>query len=420
MDNKSLLVPALRGRIGSWAFYNALITWDVAVKYITIAEDIVENKELSKMIQRQVRSNRKKEIANYILQQDERFFGSLVAAVYKGKTKWHQLGGFKDKLNGLSIPAIELSDESFGYLELTGCEIIFALDGQHRLVGIEDALKRDKALGSENLGVLFVGHENTSEGLKRSRRLFTTLNKKAVPVKKGEIIALDEDDVAAILTRRLVETESDFKEAKISYVANNRMPDRNNYSFTTIGALYDAVRIIITTINRNTDYGIPYSRDDTTKNRPANDMLDQYYKLVKSYLKYLKQYFPEFDEYCQSIDYKDMCNSLRCDSGGHILFRPQGFLIITKTIEKLTGHYSLRKAVKLTSKLPHLYQDDFFRMLIWNPVGKTVVTRNEILVRDLFLYALDCFPKSKNKQLLDRYRRVFSQEERLPNILDAN
>jgi len=417
MANDSLLVPALRGKIGSWAFYNALITWDVAVKYISIAEDIVKNKELSKMIQRQVRSNRKKEIADYIQQQDERFFGALVAAVYKGNPKWHQLGGFKDKLNGLSIPTIELSDESFGYLELTGREVIFALDGQHRLVGIEEALKRDQTLGSENLSVLFVGHENTSEGLKRSRRLFTTLNKKAVPVKKGEIIALDEDDVAAILTRRLVETESDFQEEKISYVANNRMPDGNNYSFTTIGALYDTVRIIITAVNRNTKYGLPFSRESISLNRPSDDILDRYYKLVKNYLTFLKRYFPEFNDYCRSREYKALCKKLRFGGGGHILFRPQGFSIITKTVEKLTEYHSLSQAVKLTSKLPYLYQDNFFRMLIWNPTGNTVVTKNEILVRDLFLYTLDCYPKTKNKQLLERYRRVFPGEERLPNIL---
>ncbi|PHS73531.1 MAG: hypothetical protein COB22_02225 [Cycloclasticus sp.] len=219
MNNTPILVPALRGHIGCWSFYSALITWETAVNYIKTAEEIVRNKQLSKMIQRQIKSAREKEVANYILTQDERFFGSLVAAVYKGNPKWHQLGGFQEKLYKLGIPAAENSNEAFGYLELSGEERIFALDGQHRLVGMRKALAEKPELSEENITVIFVGHEDNETGLKTTRRLFTTLNKKAVPVKKGEIIALDEDDVVAILTRRMVETKDEYSSERIAYVA---------------------------------------------------------------------------------------------------------------------------------------------------------------------------------------------------------
>ena len=48
--------------------------------------------------------------------------------------------------------------------------------------------------------------------MERTRRLFTTLNRYAKPVKKSEIIALDEDDIIAIITRELVEKYPLFRE----------------------------------------------------------------------------------------------------------------------------------------------------------------------------------------------------------------
>ena len=416
MKNNEILVPALRGHIGSWGFYSTLISWEIAVEYICTAEEIVKNKELSKMIQRQIRSKREKEIANYILHQEERFFGSLVAAVYKGNPKWHQLGGMHENLKKIAIPITENADECFGFLELTGKEKIFALDGQHRLVGIKKALLENPELSSESISVIFVAHEDSKEGLERTRRLFTTLNKKAVPVRKGEIIALDEDDVAAICTRRLVETNQEFSEEKIAFVDSNRMPQNNNEAFTTISALYDVIKLIIISINKNIEYGLPYKKEEISHNRPDNESLDKYYKLVENYFFYLKKYNPDFKKYCESSQQRNITISLRNENGGNILFRPQGFLIISKVIAKLTEKYSLNESVELASKAPCLYQDDFYSMLIWNSTNSTVVTRNEILVKDLILNSLGCYPNSKMPDLLKRFNRVRSNSEELPNI----
>ena len=66
------------------------------------------------------------------------------------------------------------------------------------MVGIKEALKENPELGDDELAVIFIAHHTDSAGKERSRRLFTTLNKNAKPVSKGEIIALDEDDAMAI------------------------------------------------------------------------------------------------------------------------------------------------------------------------------------------------------------------------------
>lgn len=79
------------------------------------------------MLQRSITDNYKS-IAHYIEDQDERFFNSLVLAVYDGDPQWHE------------IRLDYGEDEEYfdiGLLELTGEEKIFPVDGQNRVEGIK-------------------------------------------------------------------------------------------------------------------------------------------------------------------------------------------------------------------------------------------------------------------------------------------
>ena len=74
-------------------------------------------------------------------------------------------------------------------------------------------MRENNELKREEVSVIFVSHRN------RSRRngtnatpVFTTLNRYAKPVKKSEIISLDEDDTIAIVTRKLVDEHPLFRD----------------------------------------------------------------------------------------------------------------------------------------------------------------------------------------------------------------
>ena len=116
-------------------------------------------------------------------------------------------------------------DGVLGILRLDGTQTLFAIDGQHRVEGIRQALKENKELGREEVSVILVAHRNDSDGMERTRRLFTTLNRYAKPVSKSEIVALDEDDIIAITTRALVEKHPLFQE-KISLQRRRRLQFR--------------------------------------------------------------------------------------------------------------------------------------------------------------------------------------------------
>jgi SAM-dependent methyltransferase len=199
------------------------------------AKEIHKSRALSDMILRQLKEGRSAEISEYLRTNPERFFNSLVVAVYEGDPAWHELAEIRPE--GANFDPKDVSEDavaSIGFLSFTGEEKLFALDGQHRLAGIQEALEHDPELADDEASVIFVSHHSDAAGLTRTQRLFTTLNKTARPASKGEIIALDEDDVMAIVARDLVENDNHFSETKsshpipIKFAGNRPKPLDNN------------------------------------------------------------------------------------------------------------------------------------------------------------------------------------------------
>jgi DNA sulfur modification protein DndB len=73
---------------------------------------------------------------------------------------------------------------------------------------------------------------------------FTTLNRYAKPVNPMEKIALDEDDVVAIVTRRLLDEHPVLFE-KVSTARTVDIAARNRSSLTSLPALYQSVDVIL-------------------------------------------------------------------------------------------------------------------------------------------------------------------------------
>lgn len=178
-------------------------------------------------------------IRDYLLHQKERFFNALVVGVYGGAPKWAELSigvGHRKKFG--EIP--EYVEGALGILIFDGSEKLFAIDGQHRVVGIKLAVEANPDLGDEEVSAIFVGHRTDQLGRERTRRLFTTLNRYAKPVNKMQIIALDEDDSVAITTRRLLEDHVLFTKWT-SKKRGKSIPSTDRQNFTTIITVYDTM-----------------------------------------------------------------------------------------------------------------------------------------------------------------------------------
>lgn len=379
----------------------------VLASRVKFAEDIHTNERLSDMIQRELKSSRARQIEEYLLQEPERFFNSLVIAVYGGKPNWFQVAikplsqveiqnpeELRAEIDRLTPEAAE----SLGLLKLSGDERMFALDGQHRLAGIKEAVKANGALGDELISVLLVAHKSDERGLQRTRRLFTTLNKTAVAVSKSEIIALDENDAAAIIVRKLVEEHRWFRGERIAFIAVSNMPASNHESLTTIGNLYDVVKTILM---RDIP---PRDRSAFLRRRPKEPELDKMYQSVVTFFRLMAVQMRELSQFFRASKPSRIVRKHRNNRGGSLIYRPLGMMILTESVVRLSRNMSLKSAVRKVAQLPRNLQEKPLRNVLWDPGTKTMVPRNRVLVRKIYLYMLGQIRGSKN--LLQKYREV--------------
>ena len=410
-----IVLPALRGMMGDWIFYSCLMNMREINNRVRYAEEVHSNKQLSGMIQRQLKRGRSAQIAQYLSTQKERFFNSLVIATYGGEPSWHALSNVRNKTNDADLK--DLSDEtveSIGFLTFRGDESLFALDGQHRLAGIKKAIKDGIDQDPyDDLSVIFVAHQTTPKGLERTRRLFTTLNKTAKPVSKGNIVALDEDDAMAICVRLLIEKARLFAGTRIAFVASNNMPVTNTTSLTTIVSLYDILTILFTKM----DFEQRRTKVELQRARPNDEDLDGYFDYAKKFFVLLRKHFEELNEFFAADDTSDVVVKYRGSHGGNALFRPIGLDIFAQIIAKLTDDHSLTQAVKLASKLPRDLTEPPYAGLMWNTSTSTILNSHKVTLREVLLYMLGD-SKYSDVTLLARYRKDKGDENAvLPDLV---
>lgn len=380
MANTPLVLPSLRGSFGSWIFYSCLMPIDELSTRVRFAEEIHPDKALSELIQRRLTGARAKQIASYLASAPDRFFNSLVLATYAGAPEWLEVGNLRSSSQPNILKEIsERARDSIGFLRLSGAEKIFALDGQHRLAGIRQALADGTKLEDELVPVLIVGHKKDKAGKQRTRRLFTTLNKTAIPVQKADIIALDEDDAMAIIARRLVEENASFKHPKVAVISSTNMPVTNQESMMTISSLYDVLKILFL-------HDLGKASDRTLKTRrPTDDKLDHYYAVATAYFSALGKAFKPVRDVFAAADPSAITAAQRHDSGGHLLFRSIGLEIFTRTsvaLAKANG-ISVADAVHQLRLMPIDISKPPFRNVLWDPAKKKIIVTEKTLARDL-------------------------------------
>ena len=405
---KELILPALRGIMGDWVYYSCLMSIEEIGKRVSYADEIHKNEKLSELIQRQLKKGRSEQISSYLKSQDERFFNSLVIATYGGQPNWNAVDDLKSSSRADFVGKVsEETISSVGFLSLSGSENLFAIDGQHRLAGIKRAIRNGLDQDPpDDVSVIFVAHKKTAKGLQRTRRLFTTLNKTAKPVSKGDIIALDEDDVMAITVRRLIEESKFFGGEKIAFVATNNLSAKNTTSLTTIGNLYD----VLTALFSKFDTEIKQNKPDLQARRPDDDTLDEYYQLAIRYFTSLGKNFAPLSEFFNSKDTESAVKKHRGSHGGDVLFRPLGIAIFTEIIGKLSLEYELEDAIEITSDLPTKLTEAPYKGLMWDPSGNRIVGSNSVTLREVLLYMIG-ESKFKDATLLARYRKDLGDED---------
>ncbi|EFI3319848.1 DGQHR domain-containing protein [Escherichia coli] len=361
---KRLVLPCLRGYLGSWTTYTCMMRLKDAAKLIGFAHELHRIEKLSDNIQRELGKGRPAEIAEYLLQDDDRFFNSLVVAVYDGDPNWHEVGGFTPNTEEaalLNFP--EYAQNCLGFLSINGEEKLFALDGQHRLAGIKAAIEKSDEIGDELINVIIVAHKNTPAGIVKSRRLFTTLNKKAKLVSKDTIIALDEDDISACITRKLIES-SDFEYFNENIISFNTGPVRDKTSITSIVNIYDNVQKLVA-------FKLGVKESDLERYRYRDN--EAVYEFVSCFFRRTFEGCPELLNVAMNgVEAGYYRNS---ETGGHLLFRPIGWDVYTDVYLFLVinCHFTSEHAIHSILKKDLNLSGDLLINKVWSKAQKKIL-----------------------------------------------
>jgi DNA sulfur modification protein DndB len=368
--NRELKVPGLRAHMGDWVYYITFLRLKDVAERVSLAQELHTSQALKDLIQREVdESVHSQAIKRYLLYQEQRLFNALVIAIYGGAPTWAELKIDDTAKSGLgSLPAYMKG--ALGVLAFDGSEKLFAVDGQHRVVGIQRAVASNEDLADEEVCVIFVGHSNDRPGLQRTRRLFTTLNRYAKPVNKMEIIALDEDDAIAIITRRLLEQYKLLTNfTSIKKGKSMQASDRRN--LTTILTVYDVLDKYL-----NWQWK---ERRDFKKQRPSERALNSLYKQSVELWDSLVDAFPPVRELAGSTPQDEVSFEYRNRSaGGHLLFRPVGLTMIVWAIRHLMDEGKvLKQAAARVARAPMLLSDFPWAGLLWDTANHRMMASSE-------------------------------------------
>ena len=296
--------PGLRAKMGEkdkeLVYYMIKMRARDLVGKVVTAKEIEKNSNpvVDEMVQRSIRGNRSMgAIADYLSSahnNGERFMGSFVIATFGGNPSWEPIAlDSNSQLNVMLEKTGSLED--FGVLVLDGTQDYFVLDGQHRLTSLRylfgqlpemsDKKKPPQippGLQDDELSILLISGEGVKtekDFRKRLRRIFTVINRHAKSTTPVENISMDEDDIAAVHTRRLLHTIPLFKWSgdpeDTPVVDTQKMQLRQaDGHLTTIATIYDMNKIFLKAL-----YGVS---DDFFKFSPGDEVIDEYFKDIET------------------------------------------------------------------------------------------------------------------------------------------
>ena len=422
-------VAAMKAELGSTSYYILSMKAKELEKSVTIPKewDGWEDLSVEERYQRDINYARvKKQIAPYLARDDNRFFGAVIVAAqnFDHETAFEPLS---DVLKRTLPNLYRTVASSIGFLTFSGGELLVPLDGQHRLKAIKFALEgkdeRDRdipglkpstKLGQDDVTVILVPYEKS-----KAREIFTRVNRYAKPTTTGQNIVTDDDDICAVITRKVANDIIGGRLAK--YNSNTIRP--KDAEFTTLSIIYNCNKDII-------EKTFCEGRLDTTQ-LPDQSKQDLFKDKCYEVWETLKDSIDTFADALSDPDESGDAKRIEIRSGS-LLGKPvtqeclvRAFLILTgKTV-----NFSSMEACDRLNRLPWGI-DNEENLKIWDQIlwtgGTThgrVLTKNRTLAVEMIAYmAGRPLSEEQLQQLLSDYRNKFPESRastlELPKVVD--
>ncbi|HBB35597.1 MAG TPA: hypothetical protein DDZ80_19670 [Cyanobacteria bacterium UBA8803] len=328
-------------------------------------------------------------------------------------------------------------NETVGLLDVSGKVAIFALDGQHRLMGVQGLMtllktgrlqrynKSKKPVGGvitlddlieeyqldaaylqslaqEKIGIEFipavVKGETRAEARRRVRSIFVHVNLMALRLSKGQLALLNENDGFSIVARKVAVSHPLLKEVE------GRNP-RVNWDSATVAAkstVLTTLQALNEMSERYLEYKFPHWQPSEKKGlipmRPEDEELEEGLGAFNQLFDHLAN-LPSYQRLAQGVETPKLRRfSFERDGGeGNILFRPVGQVALAQGL----GILVFRQGFSLAGIFEKLHKYDaeggFSRMetpqslwygVLYDPNKKRVLVSGRDLAARLIVYII--------------------------------
>ena len=185
-------VPATRGRMGTSDYYTATLPFGAVTKLFVFDPDEMLELTPENRSQRILNTKRVPEIANYVLEHEDYIFSAITVSVDSDDVEF--------------VPVQEGADIGSLVLPLEAKYVIN--DGQHRVAGISEALRRDSSVAEDTISVVVL----PDGGLERSQQIFSDLNRTVHKTSKSLDILFDHRLPINRITMACLETVPLFRD----------------------------------------------------------------------------------------------------------------------------------------------------------------------------------------------------------------
>ena len=341
--------PAMKARMGDWDYYIVRMTMREIAREVRLASDLWEDNTLSDAIQRELDESRvKQQIVNFLSRRDDRFFSSIVVAAIGGEPNWRVIG--------------TQFGEVFGELSFRVDPRYYALDGQHRLRAIQELMSdlagAPPGFDQEELSVLVVVREDQDADdaiwLQRYRRLFSSLNRYARPTNLDTNIIMDEDDLFAIITRRLI-TDHDFfrspgpERDSFRVLTRGKALKSGASHFTSLQTLYAMNRILLMPTGMRQRWGGAKELRAFLQFRPDEPEIDRYFDFATRVWNALLSAIPDLKESPELMRFHDLPETDADEHRDHLLFWPIGQEMFADVARALMDEHGLDEDADVAS-----------------------------------------------------------------------
>ncbi len=426
--------PALRGKMGCTEYFVLTVKARALTGLVTFQteDDRWENLTMEERDQRDINISRiRNQIAPYLRNDPFHFMGAVVLQADKlADDCFDPLIGKGALAPDSVIRPYRDSAKQFGFLNLTGGEVLRPLDGQHRLKALDFAIRglddqgkqlpptpppassaSESAKKSKNVAS---PSQPASEGsaevlanedvtvivvranLERARKIFTDINSYAKPTTTGDNLITNDSESHAVLSRRIA---NELIWARLVKYKSNNLAD-SDCEFTTLSTISKGVKAILKALFEKRYDKYPTSQID-------RDLLwGETEKIWSALLQGIEIWNDALHDRKVSGDMKrkDLRRQQLC-------LRPvpqqcilEAYVFVTLLAEHRIG---LAQAIKLLNAIPWDTDSKLWDRVLW--AGGKVQTKNAKLVTDLLKYMMlgDKYGEKATKDLLERYKQAF-------------